>query len=148
MAEESRYIAPEADMSRRMISRYRLMCLLIILFMLVMGMHVNEVHMDSPLAYPAFSNASFQKVSMGQEAVAYRDNSVLSQLENVTVLRTSTRSVVGTRLAQWLVFLFLPTVILLKFLIWEKSVFLYRTCDNQYRHRTLKYIHQTDGKKA
>ena len=135
-------------MSGKMIFRHKLMCLLITLFMLVMGMHVDEVHMDSSLKYPAFGSVSYQRVSMGQETVVYRDNSVLSQLENFTVLRASTCSAAGTKPAQWLVILLIPAALLQKFLIREKSVLLYRACDNQYRRRTLDYIHHTDGKKA
>ncbi len=135
-------------MSRRKFFQYRLICLLITLFMVVMGVRVGENHADSLLTCSAFGNASYQKLSMEKEPVVYRDNSILSQLENFTVLRNTTRVAVGTRLALWLTVFVLPSTLLMRILTWQKSVILRRVCKNQYRHRTLEYIHQMDGKKA
>lgn len=135
-------------MSKKRIQRYRLMCILITLLLLVMGMRVEEVHADSPSAYPAFGTVSLQRVSGGREEVIYRDNSVLNQLENFTVLRSNERSSAGMRTAQGLAAFLVLITLLLKLLLQEKSVFLYAACENQYRRRTLEYIHHTDGKKA
>lgn len=135
-------------MSGKRILRYRLVCLLITLFMLGMGVHVDEVRMDSPLECMPQGNISFQRVNSVQEAVLYRENSAFSQLENLIVLRSSTRLTAGTRLVQWLLLCLLPVIHLLKYYHRDKSIFLYITCDNQYRRRTLEYIHHKDGKKA
>lgn len=135
-------------MNRKRILQRRLLCLLITLFMLVMGMRVEEAHADSPSVYPVFGTVSFQKVNGGQETVIYRDNNVLGQLENFTVLRSSERPSAGVRLAQCLAVCLILTALLLKLLLQEKSIFLYAACENQYRRRTLEYIHHTDGKKA
>lgn len=126
----------------------RLLCLLITLFMLVLGMRVEEVHADSLSAYPAFGIVSFQRVNGGQEAVIYRDSNVLGQLENFTALRSSERPSAGVRLAQCLAVCLVLAALLLKLLLQEKSIFLYDACENQYRRRTLEYIHHMDGKKA
>lgn len=126
----------------------RLLCLLITIFMLVMGMRVEEFHADSLSVHPVFGTVSLQRVNGGQEAVIYRDNSALGQLENFTAIRSAERSSARVRIAHCLAVFLILTALLLKFLLQEKSVFLYAACENQYRRRTLKYIHHTDGKKA
>ena len=136
------------EMSGKNVFYHRTLCLLITLLLFAMGMHVDEIHMDSPLECVTISSVRFQKVSSGQETVLYREHSVFSQLEDLIVLRASTRFSTGTRPVWWLFLCLIPSVLLFRFYIREKSVFLYSACDNQYRHRTLKYIHHKDGKKA
>lgn len=135
-------------MSRKHNIQSGLLCLLISLFMIVMGMRAEEYHADSLFEYPAFGAVSFQKISGEQETVIYRDNSVLSQLENLTAVRSSGRSSAGMRTVYCPAVCLAVTPLLLKLLLQQKSFFLHAACDNQYRRRTLKYIHHTDGKKA
>lgn len=136
---------PETEMNGKRKRYYRLLCLLITLFMLAMGMRAEEFHADSPFVCSSFfGTVCFRSVSGEQEAVAYRDNSVLNQLERLTAPRSQT----NVRVVYCLALFSILEAFLLKSLLREWSVFLYDACENRYRRRTLEYIHHMDGKKA
>lgn len=124
------------------------MCLLVIFILMFLGMHMEEFHVDSCYGCPDFGTVSLQRVSGGQTNVLYRDTRTLSQLENFTALRSSNRSLTGIRLGQWMALLLIPVALFLDLSFRERFLPLCAACKNQYRRRTLDYIHHTDGKKA
>lgn len=128
--------------------RQRVICLLIALLMIGMGMRMEEICVDSLSGSSELGCLSFQRITVETQSVICRGSETLYSVEVLPVLRISTRSGAGVRLGQWAVGVIICIILLSAFFIREKSAFLYRSCENQYRRRTLDYIHHMDGKKA
>ncbi len=138
----------ERTMQRKRTGAQRWMCLLVIFILMFMGMRMEEFHVDSCSGYPDFGRVSLQRGSGEQAAVLYRDTRTLSQLENFTAMRFAHRSLAGMRLGQWMALFLIPAALFLNFCVRERFLPLCAACENQYRRRTLEYIHHMDGKKA
>lgn len=128
--------------------RQRVICLLIALLMIGMGMRMEEICVDSFSGSSELGCLSFQRITVETQSVICRGSETLYSAEVLPVLRISTRSGAGVRLGQWAVGVIICIILLSVFFIREISAFLYRICENQYRRRTLDYIHHMDGKKA
>ncbi len=135
-------------MGRKHTGAHRWMCLLILMILILAGVRMEELHADSCSAYPDFGMAGIQRVSSGQTDVLYSDSRTLSQLDHFTVYRSGGRFLTGMRPGQWMAVFLIPAAMFLKLLTREIFLPLCEACENQYRRRTLKFIHQKDGKKA
>lgn len=135
-------------MGRKHTGAHRRMCLLILIILIITGVRMEEPHADSCPVYPAFGAASIQRVSGGQTDVLYSDSRTLSQLEHFTAYCAGSRFLTGMRPGQWMAVFLIPAAMFLKLLTREIFLPLCEACENQYRRRTLKFIHQKDGKKA
>lgn len=135
-------------MGRKLTGAHRRMCLLILIILIITGVRMEEHHADSCSVCPAFGTASIQKVSGRQADVLYSDSRTLSQLEHFVMYRSGSRFLTGMRPGQWMAVFLIPAAMFLKLLSREIFLPLCEACENQYGRRTLKFIHQKDGKKA
>lgn len=126
----------------------RRLCLLVIMMLILMGLRAEEIRAESCFDCPDFGMVSLQEVSGGQTTVLYRDTRTLSQLENFSAIRLPNRSLTGMRLGQWMALLLIPAALFLNFSVRGRLLPFHAACGNQYRRRTLDYIHHKDGKKA
>lgn len=138
----------ESTMRRTHTVAHRWMCLLILMILILAGVRMEELHADSCSVYPDFAKASIQRVSGGQADVLYSDSRTLSQLEHFNAYRSGSRFLTGMRPGQWMAVFLIPAAMFLKLLTREIFLPLCEACENQYGRRTLKFIHQKDGKKA
>ena len=128
----------------------RLICILLTISMLVLGMYCDDIRTDSSFLYacPASSSASLQATDSVLDTHVYYEKSSLSLIENFMFVRQSSRGTTGLRISQLLVaaLLLIGTYLITLSL---RTSFLYTDAtSNQYRQRTLEYIHHKDGKKA
>lgn len=124
------------------------MCLFVIFILIFMGLRVEEASAESCFACPEFGRVSFQRACGEQTSVLYRDPRTFSQLENISAIRFFGRSLTGFRLGSWMTLLPVPAALFLNLSAHERFLPFSAACENQYRRRTLDYIHHKDGKKA
>lgn len=138
----------ERAMGGKRTGAQRQMCLLVIFILMFMGLRMEGIRAESCFDRPDFGTVSLQRFTEGQTSVLYRDTRTLSQLENFTALRSANRSLTGMRFGQWMALLLIPAALFLNFSVRERFLPFRVACENQYRRRTLDYIHHKDGKKA
>lgn len=128
----------------------RLLCILLTILMLVLGMYCDDLRTDSSFlhACTASNSASLQATDSALDTHVYYEKSSLSLIENFMFVRQSSRSTTGLRISQLLVAaLLLIGTYLITLSLRTSFLFTDANC-NQYRQRTLEYIHHKDGKKA
>lgn len=122
-------------------------CILLIVSMLALGMYCGEPLPSSPFSCAADSHTATLRVSDGVfNSHIYHEESKLTGLGEFTLARQNPRTVTVMRLNPLLVLLSLTGAFGLT-VIFFTILSLQGFCRNQYRLRTLQYIHHKDGKK-
>lgn len=128
----------------------RTACLSLIITLVLLGMHVEYIDMDSSALCD--SQASYavgiQRIDSERLLSALCQKKVLEQPEELAFVRQAVRSVAGVRFGQWILFLLFFGSAFQSTAHYETSFLLSGACRNQCRLRILEYIHHKDGKKA
>lgn len=129
--------------------RSRLLCFILTISMLTLGMYCKE-----PLAASSFlcttdsPAASILRASGGQlNSHIYNEENRLTELGEFTLVRQTPRTVTVMRLSPLIIMSLLLTGAFELAAIFFTTLSLHSSSQNQYRRRTLKYIHHKDGKK-
>ncbi|MGN0168954.1 MAG: hypothetical protein ACI4AB_13030 [Acetatifactor sp.] len=128
----------------------RAACLVLVIAMVLLGVHVENIDMDSSLACgnQASYATGIQRIDSERLISVLCQRKALEQPEELAFVRQAVRSVTGVRIGQWLLFLLFFSSIIQLSALQESSFLLSDACRNQCRMRTLEYIHHKDGKKA
>ena len=131
----------------------KLFCIVLLVSMLNLSMFTSGMHCGEPLPSSSFSCAAETRAAAVMRASdgvfnshIYHEENRLTGLGEFTLARQNPRTVTVMRLNPLLIMLFLTgafTLIAIFFTILS----LQGSCRNQYRLRTLQYIHRKDGKK-
>lgn len=123
-------------------------CIILAISILLLGMHCGEPLPNSSFLYATNApTASILRASDGQlNSHIYKEENRLTGLGEFTLARQTPRTVTIMRLNPLLMMLFLNGAFGL-IAIFFTILFLQSSCKNQYRLRTLQYIHRKDGKK-
>lgn len=131
----------------------KLYCIILIVSVLIlsmstMGMYCKESLPSSPFSSAAtpHSAAILRTSNGGINSHIYHEENKLTGLGEFTLARQNPRTVTVMRLNPLLVILFLTGAFGLV-AIFFTILSLNGSCRNQYRLRTLQYIHRKDGKK-
>lgn len=129
--------------------RLKLLCLILTISMLALGMHCEEPLAASSFFYATDSHAaSILRAPGGQlNSHIYNEGNKLSELGEFTLVRQTPRTVTVMRLSPLFIMALLLTGALELTAISFTTLSLNGSCQNQYRRRTLRYIHHKDGKK-
>lgn len=128
----------------------RLLCILLTISMLVLGIYCDDIRNDSSFLYActASDSTSLQAADSVLDTHIYYEKSSLSLIENFMFVRQSSHGTAYLRINHLLIaalFLIGTYLITLSLRI---SFLCTDATSNQYRQRTLEYIHHKDGKKA
>lgn len=128
----------------------RLICILLTISMLVLGMYCDDIRTDSSFLHACTTSetASLQAADSALDTHVYYEKSSLSLIENFMFVRQSSRGTAGLRISQLLIAALLLIGAYLITLSLRTSFLCTDATSNQYRQRTLEYIHHKDGKKA
>lgn len=143
----------------RSVPHSRLICLFLILFMLLLGIHVGNADMDSSFVYgnPVSNSVSdpmavrtmgIQKIDSEPPVSVFFERKLAEQSGEIFFERQSVRTAAGVRAGQWLAYLLLVMFVVLSSAFINISFIQSDACRNQCRCRILEYIHHKDGKKA
>lgn len=130
----------------------KLFCIILIISMLnvsmiTLGQSCGESLPDSSFSYDADSHAAVMRASNGIfNSHIYDEGNRLTGLGEFTLARQNPRTVTVMRLNPVLIMLFLTGAFGLT-AIFFTILSLHGLYRNQYRLRTLQYIHRKDGKK-
>ena len=126
----------------------KLFCIVLIVSMLALGMYCGEPLPSSPFLHaadtPAASNTCMSDGVFN--AHIYHEENRLSGLSEFTLAKSNPRTMTVLRLNPLLMLLFFGGIFGL-IAIFFTILSLHGLCKNQYRLRTLQYIHRKDGKK-
>jgi hypothetical protein len=131
----------------------RILGLVLILSILIVGISCDKALADSLFSVGSDTASVLTKVTNELETHAYLDETSLEVIENMNegVIATwqSVRGNTGCFRANYILVFFLLLVgIYLLAVCNRNSLLLTFACLNQYRQRTLRYIHHKDGKKS
>lgn len=135
-------------MNKRSVCGQRLLCLCLILFMILAGMRTEVIQADSFSSSLVCQTAAIQQVSGAKDIVLYRSTSLLEMAEKCSITEPVRRTAQNMRIGQWFLTAIILAALLGQQLPADRSVLPKGVCENQYRRRTLEYIHHMDGKKA
>lgn len=129
--------------------RPKLLCLILTISMLALGIHCKEPLAASSFSYATDSHAaSILRASGGHlNSHIYNEENKLTELGEFTLVRQTPRNVTVMRLSPLFIMALLLTGAYELTAIFFTTLSLHSSCQNQYRRRTLKYIHHKDGKK-
>lgn len=130
--------------------RLKLLCLILTISMLAWGIHCEESLTASPFSYTTDSPCAPVLRAPGGHLnphIYNEENNKLIGLGEFTLIRQSPRTASSMRAGVLFVIAFLLTATLELNTIFFSTLFLNGFCLNQYRQRTLNYIHHKDGKK-
>ena len=128
----------------------RTACLSLIITLVLLGMHVEYIDMDSSALCDSQTSYAegIQRIDSERLLSALCQKKVLEQSEELAFVRQAVRSVAGVRFGQWILFLLFFGSAYQTAALYETSFLLSGACRNQCRLRMLEYIHHKDGKKA
>lgn len=128
----------------------RFFCILLTVSMLVLGIFCGEPHTNSSFSYASdkADTAVLQSVSSALDTHIFYEKNSLKLIENFLLSRPSVRTASGIKISQLLITALFFTATYLFLLSLRNSFLCTDASDNQYRQRTLNYIHQNDGKKS
>jgi hypothetical protein len=131
----------------------RLLGLFLILSMLIVGIGYDMACADSLFSVDSDVASILMKVTNELETRAYYDETSMEVIENMNEgVATAWQSVSGnTNYSRVSYVLILSLLLLATYLLAvynRNSFLLVYACHNQYRQRTLRYIHHKDGKKS
>ena len=135
-------------MNKRSVCGQRLLCLLLILFMILAGMRTEVIQADSFSSSLVCRTAVIQQVSGAKDIVLYRSTNLLEMAEKCSITEPVRRTAQNMRIGQWFLTAIILAALLGQQLPADRSALPRGVCENQYRRRTLDYIHHMDGKKA
>lgn len=135
-------------MNKRSACGQRLLCLFLILFMILAGMRTEVIQADSFSSSLVCQTAAIQQVSSAKDIVLYRSTNLLEMAEKCSITEPVRRTAQNMRIGQWFLTAIILATLLGQQLPADRSVLPKGVCENQYRRRTLDYIHHMDGKKA
>ena len=135
-------------MNKRSVCGQRLLCLFLILFMILAGMRTEVIQADSFSSSLVCQTAAIQQVRGAKDIVLYRSTNLLEMAEKCSITEPVRRTAQNMRIGQWFLTAIILAALLGQQLPADRSVLPRGVCENQYRRRTLDYIHHMDGKKA
>ena len=123
-------------------------CIILAISMLLLGMYCGDpLPASSSLCGTNAPVSSILRASDGQlNSHIYKEENRLTGLGEFMLARQNPRTMTVIRLNPLLMMLFLTGALGL-IAIFFTILFLQGSCKNQYRLRTLQYIHHKDGKK-
>lgn len=126
----------------------KIVCMILAISMLILGMYCGEsLPTSSSLCGENAPVSSILRASDGQlNSHIYKEENRLTGLGEFMLARQNPRTVTVIRLNPLFMMLFLTGALGL-IAIFFTILFLQGSCQNQYRLRTLQYIHHKDGKK-
>ncbi|MDE6364235.1 MAG: hypothetical protein K2L86_08235 [Lachnospiraceae bacterium] len=128
----------------------RLLCTILMLSMLVLGIYCEDIHANSSFLHvsDSFNAASLQAADHVADTHIFYENSSLSLIQEFVLSRQSARPFTALRISLYLIFALLLVNTDLLYLSFKNSCLCTDAYKNQYRYRTLDYIHKNDGKKS
>jgi len=116
--------------------------------MILAGMRTEVIQADSFSSSLVCQTAAIQQISGARDIVLYRSTNLLEMAEKCSITEPVRRTAQNMRIGQWFLTAIILTALLGQQLPADRSVLPMGVCENQYRRRTLDYIHHMDGKKA
>lgn len=128
----------------------KLLCILLMVSMFALGIYCEDVHTNSFFSYAGgeTGTASLRSVRSVSDTDSYCEKNSLGAIEHFVSVQHAARNLSVSRLSQLFVLaLFLVGTYQVSFSF--RNSFLHTDAyANQYRQRTLEYIHHNDGKKS
>jgi hypothetical protein len=133
--------------------RDRILGLVLILSVLIAGIGYDMACADSLFSVGSDTNSVLMKILNEMETRAYYDETSAGVIENmdegvITVWQSIRGNTGYSRVSYTLVFFLLLIEIYLFAVYNHNSLLMSNSCPNQYRQRTLAFIHHNDGKKS
>lgn len=128
----------------------RIFCILLTVSMLILGIFCEESHTNSSFSRVSAESgsASLQSIGGVLETHIYSEKNSFRLIEDILFTRQSARATAGIKISQLLITALFVVAAYLVLLSFRYSFLCADAYDNQYRRRTLNYIHQNDGKKS
>jgi hypothetical protein len=131
----------------------RVLGLILILAMLIVGIGYGKACASSLFSVNQSDASVLMKITNELETRAYLEKTSSEVLESILgstdIVRQAVRGVTGFSKVSYALMLSLLLIGICLLSIYNcNSSFLTNACHNQYRQRTLEYIHHKDGKKS
>lgn len=140
----------EATIDMKRIVHSRLLCTILMLFMLVLGIYCEDIHTNSSFShvFDPFNAVSMQAADHVADTHIFYEKSSMNLIQEYVLSRQSARPFAALRISLYLIFALLLVNTDLLSLSFKNSCLCTDAHKNQYCCRTLDYIHKNDGKKS